>query len=98
MIVFDAVIGYFVSHFFAGKKPGQRGRLPSFRFRVKRNYIVHLHHWFLCSIALISLSVIDLYNTLLYGLLMGFTLQGLTYKDFYKLIYRHKKETDEASV
>ncbi|PIR69679.1 MAG: hypothetical protein COU47_01130 [Candidatus Niyogibacteria bacterium CG10_big_fil_rev_8_21_14_0_10_46_36] len=98
MIVLNVFIGFFVSHFIAGKKVGERGRIPSFRFRVKDKYIVHLHHWFLCGVALASLSIIDLYNTILYGLLMGSAIQGLTYKDFYKLIYRHTEKAEEPSA
>lgn len=97
LIVVDVVIGYFISHFFAGRKPGQRGRMPSFRFRIKNMYIVHLHHWFLCTVVLIGLFVTDLYNTLVYGFLVGSAVQGLTYKDFYKLIYRHEEEKPDSA-
>ena len=91
LFLLGIMIGFLVSLFFSGKEEGKKGRLPSWKFSFK-SYTVHLHHWFLISLLLIGLWFIDVTNPLIFGLLVGSITQGLTYRDFYKIIYKKKKE------
>ena len=81
------VFGYLVAVFFSGEREERQGRFRSLIFKTK-NYVVHLHHWLIAGIGLVILLVFNFYNNLIYGLLIGIFIQGLTYKDFYRLIYR----------
>jgi len=43
------------------------------------------------SLTIIGLAILlsfNFYNNLIYGLLIGAIVQGLTYKDFYRIVYR----------
>ena len=81
------VFGYLIAAFCAGKREGEQGRFRSLIFKTK-NYIIHLHHWFIAIIGLAILLSFNFYNNLIYGLLIGVIVQGLTYKDFYRIAYR----------
>lgn len=94
MILLDTCVGYVIARFLAGKKTGQRGRIKSIRLRVKKKYVVHFHHWFLSLLILGGLFWADVQSMIAYGFFTGFALQGLTYRDFYKLVY---KDTDASS-
>jgi len=89
VVVFGVVIGFFIAKFFSGKKESKQGRIKSLKFDVKR-YTVHLHHWFIALIILILLVALEFYNDLIYGILIGLIIQGLTYRDFYKIVYQRK--------
>ena len=89
IITLGIVIGYLIAKFFSGKKVGEQGRLKSLKFDVKK-YTIHLHHWFIASIIFILLVALKFYNDLIYGILIGLIIQGLTYSDFYKIVYRKK--------
>ena len=88
MIFIDTIFGFLFTRYMAGERKGKRGRVPSLRFRAPGNYTIHLHHWFLCSFALVCMYRIDISSTFLYGLVYGSIAQGLTYRDFYKFIYK----------
>lgn len=90
MIVVDTIFGFLFTRFMAGKI-GKQGRLRSVRFRVKDKYTVHLHHWFLCGIALVGMQLVDISSTFLHGLVYGSIAQGLLYRDCYKFFYRDKE-------
>ncbi len=81
------VFGYLVAAFFSGEKEGRRGKFGSLIFK-RKNYVIHLHHWFIAGIGLAILLSFNFYNDFIFGLLIGIVVQGLTYKDFYRLIYR----------
>ncbi|MBI4114747.1 MAG: hypothetical protein HY445_02805 [Candidatus Niyogibacteria bacterium] len=100
MLVIDTLFGFLFTRFMAGKKSGQRGRVPSVRFRIKDKYTIHLHHWFLCSIALVGMYLIDISSTFLHGLVYGSIVQGFLYPDFYKFIHRQKDvgSTDSQKI
>lgn len=55
-------------------------------------YTIHLHHRFIAIIIFIGLIIIQYHNNFIYGLLSGIIIQGLTYNDFYKIIYRKKSK------
>ncbi len=89
MIFIGASFGYFVSWFFSGKETGKQGRFKSLIIKTE-NYEIWLHHWFLSAIALTLLIFLDWYNGLIYGFLIGLIVQGLTYKNFYRIVYKRK--------
>jgi hypothetical protein len=83
------IFGYLIATLCSGGKEGKQARFKSLTFKTK-NYIIHLHHWFIASIGLAILIFFNFYNNFIYGLLVGVIIQGLTYKDFYRLIYRRQ--------
>ena len=85
------MLGYFLVSLIAGKRAQERGRVKSLKLKVK-NYVFHIHHWFGSGIILGNLLVMNWYNAVVYGLLIGSIIQGLTYKDFYKIIYRRNSD------
>ena len=87
LLILGLLIGFFVARFDSGKKEGNEGSLKSIQFNVGK-YRIHIHHWFIASIILIILIMLDFYNDLIYGLLIGLIIQGLTYRDFYKFIIK----------
>ena len=82
-----SVLGFGLAKFIAGKKAGYAGRIKSIRFDIK-SYTLHLHHWFLSSLFLVILVSLNFYHHLVYSFLIGAMIQGLTYRDFFKIVYR----------
>lgn len=91
MILLDTYIGYVIARFVAGKKTGERGRIKSVRFRIKHDYVFHIHHWFFSVLIIGALLLADVQSTLAYGFFAGSALHGLTYSDFYKIIHKEQK-------
>jgi len=91
VIIIFAFIGFFTARFFSGKKPGEDGRIKSFKIRIGK-FVIHSHHWLIAVIILILLLSINFYNDIIYGYLFGLVVQGLIYKDFYKVVYKDKKD------
>ncbi len=85
--------GFFFAKLLSGKGTGQPARFGSLRFRIK-TYTIHVHHWF-WALGLIGLLRLIQFNySFVYGLLSGVAAQGLTYTDFYKLIYKNRSNPD----
>jgi hypothetical protein len=84
--VLGSSLGFGLAKFIAGRKTGQPGRIRSLKFNI-RSRTLHLHHWFLGSICLAALASFDIYHHFTYSFLTGITIQGLTYRDFFKIIY-----------
>lgn len=91
-----AILGYALARFVGGKKAGERGKLPSLTFR-KKNHIIHLHHWFISFVVIVMLFAVGLYSNTVYGFLTGLVAQGLTYGDFYKVVYK-KADTERTII
>lgn len=89
ILIVGIIIGFLIAKFFAGKKEGEQGRLKSIKFDINK-LTIHLHHWLIGLAILALLMSLKFYNDLVYGLVIGIIIQGLTYKDFYKIIYRRK--------
>ena len=87
IIFLGGIIGFFIAKIFAGKKEGEKGLIGSIKFSIGQ-YTVHLHHWIIATLVLIFLFSIGVYNNFIYGLLFGIIVQGLCYRDFYKIIYK----------
>lgn len=90
IIIIFALIGFFVADFFSGKKAGKEGIVKSLKIRIG-NSVIQLHHWLIAVTILIILLLFRFYNDYVYGFLFGLIIQGLTYRDFYKIIYKVKK-------
>ena len=80
------IIGFFFWKIFAGKHEGDKIE-RSLRFRVKGKW-VHIHHWLWCLVILIVLSLLGIKILFLNGILIGSMAQGLTYRDWYRVVYR----------
>ncbi len=89
ILVFGIVIGFFIAKLLSGKKEDEQGILKSLKFDIT-TFTVHLHHWFLATLILIILILLDFYNDIIYGILIGLIIQGLSYRDFYNIIYSRK--------
>jgi hypothetical protein len=81
------LIGLFAASFFAGKEEGEKGRVGSLRIHVK-DYVLHVHHWFYAAAIMVALPSNEPHKDAMYGFLAGILVQGLMYRDFYKLVYK----------
>ena len=97
MLFFDALAGYFAARFIAGKTMGQKGRIKSLRVHVKRDWVVHFHHWFFSILIIGAFLWADVQSTLAYAFFTGSAIHGLTYPDFYKLVYKHSQSSSFSS-
>lgn len=64
--------------------------IPSLNFEVK-NKIFHFHHWMLFTPTFVFVNYIDkglIHSDLLNGALIGGIVQGLLYKDRFKLVHK----------
>ncbi len=85
---FSAIGGYLIAKYSAGKEMGQRGKLPSLKFKVN-DYTLHLHHWLYASAIIVAFPAeMGAHITVLF-FFIGVIAQGLTYRDFYRIVYRH---------
>jgi len=81
------ILGFIIAYIFSGKKEGKKPRLI-----LKTNkYNYHLHHWIIFLLILIILLIVRYYNDMIYGIIIGIIFQGLTYRDFYKIITKPKR-------
>jgi hypothetical protein len=87
-ILLGAVAGYLVAEYIAGKDEGAPGKVKSIRIRVKE-YVLHVHHWLYASVALVVLPSSHIgYKSVAEAFLVGIIIQGFTYSDFYKVVYK----------
>jgi len=86
----SVVVGFVFWTLFAGKCEGDKLEKHSFRILIN-NYYIHIHHWLLALICLVILFICNIHLDFVYGLLIGSIIQGLTYKDWYIIIYRKDK-------
>ena len=86
IILCGIIIGFYIAKLFAGNKEGEEKEIHSIQFNIGK-YHIHLHHWISATIILIILLIIGFYHDLVYGFLFGLIIQGLTYKDFYEIVF-----------
>jgi hypothetical protein len=83
--------GFALSHYCGGKESGRQGRVKSIIIPLWRHEL-HLHHWFLATVAAISSAVQGFFLVrpeLFYGVLGGLVLQGIyCYKDWHRIVKR----------
>lgn len=76
----------------AAGKPVRWKMFPSLKFKFG-NRILHVHHWMWLSlllIVLVSVQVIppSIWRALLYGLIGGGVVHGLSYEDRFNIVYK----------
>ncbi len=99
-LILGIVIGFFVAKLDSGKREGKDGSLRSLKIQIKK-YTIHFHHWFVSALIILILTLLNFYNYFIYGILTGIIVQGLTYEDFYKLVYKntsYKYESKEKYI
>ena len=65
-----------------------------FIVKINDGYAIHIHHWILCLILICIIYYINIkkyktiskYKNVIIGFLTGLTIQGLTYKDRFKIL------------
>lgn len=85
------LLGYFVCKYCGGVEAGVQGRVRSIVIPLS-SYEIHLHHWFLSTIAATVSAVQGFFLIapgLFYGVLGGLILQGiLCYGDWHRIVRR----------
>lgn len=85
------VLGYFICKYCGGVEAGVQGRVRSIIIPLS-SYEIHLHHWFLSSMAAVVSAVQGFFLIapgLFYGVLGGLILQGiLCYGDWHRIVRR----------
>lgn len=87
-LVLSAVLGYFIADYIGGEAEGEPAKIKSIRIKVK-DYVLHVHHWLYASVALVVIPADMAHKTLIEAFLAGVIVQGLTYRDFYKVVYKY---------
>jgi hypothetical protein len=85
-LILTAVIGFAIAELF-GRYEGHRWKWQLNRVKVK-DYTVHVHHWLYASMALVVLPSSTDHKTIIEAFLVGVIVQGMTYRDFYKVVYK----------
>jgi len=86
-LVLSAIVGYLIAEYIGGAEEGGPAKIKSIRIKVK-DYVLHVHHWLYASVALVVMPSDIGHKTVIEAFLVGVIVQGLTYKDFYKVVYR----------
>jgi len=87
-ITIGIIFGFILAMLLAGKKLGHKGLISSLIHFTTKKYHVHIHYWILSIIAILALAFLGYYHAIIYGVLLGIMLQGLSYKDFYQVFHR----------
>jgi len=83
IVILGIVLGFLIAKFCSGKNTNDDGKFKLILKTKKHTY--RLHHWLVATSLMIILLIFSLHNHLLYGLLIGIVIQGLTYKDWNKI-------------
>lgn len=99
-IIFGALIGFLLFTLATHPKSRINKKLPDKKIRnvqlfprinvSTRNRIVHVHHWMFLTPILLFIQNFTQSN-LLHGFLIGGILQGLMFKDRFKLIFKNEE-------
>jgi Kef-type K+ transport system membrane component KefB len=88
-IYFGAILGYYLAKNFSKK-------VRSLVFEIE-NWRLHLHHWLVCSLVLISSFFFDFLSlpNFVLGFLGGMIFQGIyCYDDWHKILIKTKRPSD----
>ncbi len=67
-------------------------KIPSILIKIHKRYL-HLHHWIICSFLILLLFVPGFLDSqFLLGILLGLTIDGLFYRDRFKILKKIKKK------
>jgi len=87
-LLIGIIIGFIISEIISGRTPGKTRFFRSWKIFYK-DRIVHIHHWMWSLTLLLILLLLEFNNLFILGIILGICIQGLTYKNFYKIIYKH---------
>lgn len=91
IFIFLVVVSFSITKFVSGKKAGLIGIMPSLKIKVRKrrrkNLVFHIHHYMISFSLLLSLLIFNIHSMILFALLVGNFLQGVFYKDFYRIVY-----------
>ena len=100
MIIFfgilSAAAGFLCAKYVAGEECGDEAKIVKNKVKIK-DHIVHVHHWLYGSFLLIGVHHFFIthpsrYEEIYYGFLIGIVIHGLTYPDFYRIVYKEEEE------
>jgi hypothetical protein len=96
------LVGYLFFHHTSSSEPGGKNKFdqrfgletslkfPVYLSKNSKKWVVHIHHWLWCLFCTLFYP-----KTLIYYFCLGGLVQGLTYPDWYQVVYNehiHKKE------
>ena len=92
----SVIAGYLSAKFFAGEETGAPGKFGNLRVKVK-DRVVHVHHWLYASFLVMGFHHYFTvhpwaHEAVCYGFFIGVIIQGLTYRDFYRVVYKEKDD------
>ena len=87
IFILSLFVGFCIAWILSGKHAGERGMFGFLGFKLK-NKTFHFHHWLLGLLLIIALYLLGVTHLFIYGFLTGIILQGLTYPDFLRFIYK----------
>ncbi len=98
--VLSAIVGFLCAKYIAGEECGAEAKIVKNRVKIK-DRVVHVHHWLYGSFLLMGIHHFFIthpwnHQEVFYGFLVGIVVQGLTYPDFYRVIY--KEESDKPQM
>jgi hypothetical protein len=88
-LILTAIAGFVLAGLI-GEAEGRPARVKSIRIKV-RDYTVHVHHWLYASMAFFALPSSTGHRTVIEAFLVGVIVHGLTYRDFYKVVYKENR-------
>lgn len=86
MIIYGTIIGILIASIFSGKYEGDKIN-RSIRIPFGENFL-HIHHWIWGIVALFT-SLIYLNAPFIAGIFLGICIQGLSYKDAFRIWYKN---------
>ena len=87
--VASALVGILFWNGIAGRFEGDRLE-RSLRIPVG-GYYIHVHHWLYCLGLMVCLYCCDVQAALAHGFLSGSIVHGLSYRDWYLVLYRRSE-------
>ena len=88
LFIISFIIAFSLSSHISGEYEGHKKENGLF-FHVGE-YNVHIHHFIWTGALLFLVIYFKINNLIIIGILVGFTLQGLTYRDRFIIVYKTK--------
>lgn len=82
------ILGFIISSYFSGHYEGHKKE--SGLYFIIGQYSIHIHHYLWTFLILVILFYLKIDIAILTGILAGATIQGLTYRDRFIIIYKTK--------
>lgn len=91
--IIGVIVGFTLFYIFGAKKEGSNPKIGfNMVFHEDQKNCIHIHHWVLCLIIALIITIIVIFCKfyfnpfilLLYGVLLGASLEDLRFKDFLK--------------